>query len=151
MTLAVILLGVAIWFLCVIYLKLKEYFRKRTNITGAFACALAYVHNYEERDRTKHVYRGVGKNKAVINEWIDDIWEAYELGEEDHLQEREIKLLIDQTFKRVNAKIKYTDKDVGDIYNQIDVVKDGSISKPEMRLWLTKIGQDMIPGVNDHR
>ena len=98
LTLAIILAGVVIWILCLIYLELKEACRKKRDISGAFACALAYIHNYEERDPTKHVYRGLGKNKDVINEWIDDIWEAYELGEDEYLCHREMKLLIDQTF-----------------------------------------------------
>ena len=38
---------------------------------------------------------GVGTNKRVIKEWVNDIWKAYEIDDEEFLRERELRMLVD--------------------------------------------------------
>ena len=42
----------------------------------------------------------IGTDSNVISEMVDDIWDAYEMDEEEYMRERELRILVAQTFSK---------------------------------------------------
>ena len=77
-----------------------------------------------------------------INQWVDDIWHGYDNDDDGNIDKREVKKFIDESFERVGLKHKeqcpYTEFDLDDFFDFIDVTGVGCVSRAEFRNYLRK-------------
>ena len=69
-------------------------FRSKQNLKLEFGIALAKANNFDERDPLKHAEMGVGTDPEYIREMVDDIWNAYEMSDEEYMRERELRIFV---------------------------------------------------------
>lgn len=121
----------------------KKTFREKISISAGLGIALAHISNDESKNPWNLIEHGVGTDADVIREWVDDIYDTYDLDGGGDLDRREIKKFVDQTFEKANIKdlVPYTDFDLDVFFDEIDVTANGLISKPELRGYLRKLGK----------
>ena len=79
---------------------------------------------------------GVGSNPQNIKDWIEDIWESYDIDGNGLIDKLEIKTFVAQTLKTAGIQVKYSDEDFDDLFGKMDYLNDGYLSKVEMTHFL---------------
>jgi hypothetical protein len=109
-------------------------------VAAALGLALAKISNDEDRNPTNVIKHGIGTDKDNINQWVEDIWETYDLNDDGNLDKREIKKFIDQTLAKINVHYPYDEFDLDDFFRDVDLTHSGMISRPELRNFFRKLG-----------
>lgn len=78
---------------------------------------------------------GVGTNKKNIDEWVDDIFNAYVKRDDGLLRKDEFVRFVKQTFKTTGSPYQPTDTDLHALFQMLNLVQ-GKADKPCMYLFL---------------
>lgn len=121
----------------------KKNFREKLSVSSILGLALANICNEENQNPHNIIENGVGKTPDVITEWVDDIWDTYDVDGDGNLDRREIRKFVDQTLEKVGIKDKvaYHEYDLDEFFEEIDVTENGIISRAEMRNFFRKLGK----------
>lgn len=79
---------------------------------------------------------GVGGDPQNIDDWVTDIWESYDQDGNHLIDKFEIKTFVAQTLQTAGIVIKYSDEDFDDLFDQMDYMRDGYLSRVEMKHYL---------------
>ena len=100
----------------------RNTFRVKTDLVSLMGLALAQITNEEDQNPHNIILNGVGTNTNSIRQWVDDMWETYEVTGDGWLDRREVKKFLDQTLARVNlGKVPYTDLDLDVFFDFLDI------------------------------
>lgn len=116
--------------------KLKKHCRKKTDLEPILAVALARINNVDIKDPEEKIHMGVGGDPQNIDDWVTDIWESYDQDGNHLIDKFEIKTFVAQTLQTAGIVIKYSDEDFDDLFDQMDYMRDGYLSRVEMKHYL---------------
>ena len=88
----------------------------------------------------------LAQREANINQWVEDIYEAYDNDVSGNIDKREVKKFIDESFERVGLKHElypYTEFDIDDFFSFVDRTNQGHVSRAEFRNFLRKFSSEV--------
>ena len=72
---------------------------------------------------------------------MTDIWESYDQDNNHLIDKFEIKTFVAQTLQTAGIVIKYTDEDFDELFDKMDFMRDGSLSRVEMKHYLRNLAE----------
>lgn len=104
--------------------------------------ALARIVNIDvSESNTDKVHMGIGVNPDIINDWVDEIWEIFDVDGSGNLDFDELNFFVGEVFRTAGIKIYYNKFDLDELFSKQDRNNDGTISKDEMKAFLMKLGE----------
>ena len=110
-----------VWFCCWLGNYIRAKYRKKCDISGHVAVALARIHNRDcTRKQRKRVKIGVGSDPDNIEEWLEDILYTYDLDKENCMDRDAFRKFIDHTLKVGQVRFTYYPDDLDELMREID-------------------------------
>lgn len=83
---------------------------------------------------------GLGTRETYIKEWIEDIFNTYDLDGNGTLSPYEVQDFLDKILSEVKVSRKFSNEDFGDFWNEIDLNRTGEISRTKLFFYFRKLG-----------
>jgi len=122
--------------------KILFLFRTKKDLRQYLGVALARIVNIDvSESNPDKVEMGIGVNPDMINDWVNEIWEIFDVDGSGDLDFDELNFFIGEVFRTAGIKIYYNKHDLDDLFSYQDRDNDGTISKDEMKAFLMKLGE----------
>ena len=79
--------------------QIRDYCRNPVDLEAFLGISLAKINNVDAASKKDRVEMGVGSNPQNIKDWIEDIWESYDIDGNGLIDKLEIKTFVAQTLK----------------------------------------------------
>ena len=116
-------------------------FRKKKNLEQYLGVAMARIVNIDlDIDSPEIVEMGLGENPDVIESWVNEIFEVFDVDGNGYLDLDEVNFFVGEVFRTAGIKIFYNNLDVTDLFAKQDDNDDGTVTKDEMKSFLLRLG-----------
>ena len=110
--------------------KLLILFRTKKDLKQYLGAALARIVNIDVSEANPDkVEMGIGQNPDVINDWVEEIWDIFDVDGSGDLDLDELNFFVGEVFRTSGIKVYYNKLDLNDLFSYQDKDNDGTISK----------------------